>query len=93
MYILFLLLCLPPLPADQDLPQIPALKVCIPPTYPESSPECDLEPEPYQDSSPLMAEVVRLLSETLAHSCGSYTLSSLLSSWETCLLQVLASQF
>ena len=79
------------LTVDEDLPKVPSLTVCIPPGYPNTSPECDLNS--YLNSTPLLTEVGRLLSDTLAHCCDSYTLSFLLSSWETSLLRALSSQF
>lgn len=79
------------LPVDEDLPKVPSLTVCIPPGYPNTSPECDLRS--YLDSTPLLMEVGKLLSDTLSHCCESYTLSFLLSSWETSLLRALSSRF
>lgn len=88
-YVMYASLSLPSV--DEDLPKVPSLTVCIPPGYPNTSPECDLNS--YLNSTPLLTEVGRLLSDTLAHCCDSYTLSFLLSSWETSLLKALSSQF
>ena len=75
--------------ADDGLPKVPSLTVRIPPNYPLVSPECDLT---HYDATPFLKDVAKLLSERLARSNSVYTLSALLSGWESCVLRAMTNE-
>ena len=71
------------------LPHVPSLRIRIPPNYPIVSPECDLS---HYTGNSFLNDVGKLLSERLSRSNAGYTLSSLLTSWESCVLQATAKE-
>lgn len=75
--------------ADNGLPRVPSLTVRIPPSYPMSSPECDLS---HYAGTSFLKDVSSMLSDRLSRSSASYTLSSLLASWESCVLRVTSKE-
>ena len=74
---------------DDGLPRVPSLTVRIPPSYPTVSPECDLS---HYSGTSFLKDVSNMLSEKLSRSSAAYTLSSLLASWETCVLRVTSKE-
>ncbi len=73
---------------DKDLPKVPSLTIVLPATYPALSPICDMSN--YQDSTPFIEEVGRLLSEQLSKRVPMCSLSTLLDDWELSVLRAMS---
>ncbi|XP_064392740.1 mediator of RNA polymerase II transcription subunit 15-like isoform X2 [Halichondria panicea] len=77
---------------DDGLYPVPPLTIRIPSNYPLVSPVCDLTSYHTSTNSTLVMEVGRTLSERLSRSVHTYSLSSLLSDWEMCVLRAMSNQ-
>lgn len=73
---------------DNGLPPLPPITVRVPAEYPHCSVECNLSR--YDGPSPLHTAIGQALKEALSSSHRTHTLSSVLSSWEHCIVMAMA---
>ena len=80
-------ICLFPL-VDEDLPKVPSLTITLPSNYPTFSPICDMST--YQNSTPFIEEVGRILSDKISKRMAMFSLSTLLDDWELSVLRAMS---